>query len=50
MSTNTNAEVIEKERSMARTTAIGLGVWLAVTVAAVVLLLLFGDVISSLFV
>ncbi|WP_254765096.1 hypothetical protein [Natrinema marinum] len=50
MSTNANSTVIDEEREMARTTAIGLGVWLAVTVAAVVLLLLFGDSISSLFV
>lgn len=35
---------------MARTTAIGLGVWLALTIAAVIVLLVFGDAISSLFV
>ncbi|WP_408957345.1 hypothetical protein [Natrinema sp. 74] len=50
MSAETSSDVIDEERDMARTTAIGLGVWLAVTMAAVVLLLLFGDVISSLLV
>ncbi|MDF9744190.1 hypothetical protein [Natrinema salsiterrestre] len=50
MSTKSNSEIVHEERRMARTTAIGLGVWLALTIAAVVLLLAFGDAISSLFV
>ncbi|ELY67525.1 hypothetical protein [Natrinema versiforme] len=50
MSTKANSDALDEERQMAKTTAVGLGVWLALTVAAVVLLLLFGDVISSLFV
>jgi hypothetical protein len=50
MSTNTGSDVVDEERRMARTTAIGLGVWLILTLVAVALLLLFGDGISSLFV
>jgi hypothetical protein len=50
MSTQVNSDTIDEDRRMARTTAIGLGVWLAVTVAAVILLLVFGDAISGLFV
>ncbi|WP_226007688.1 hypothetical protein [Natrinema salinisoli] len=50
MSTKANSDIVNEERQMARTTAIGLGVWLALTIAAVVLLLVFGDAISSLFV
>jgi|GEM_PF-2304415 len=43
-----NSEFIAEERQMARTIAISLGAWLAVTVLAVVLLLLFGEPLSSL--
>ncbi|WP_226480043.1 hypothetical protein [Natrinema amylolyticum] len=50
MSVESNSDVIDEERRMARTTAIGLGVWLALTLAAVILLLAFGDALSSLFV
>ncbi|ELZ12364.1 hypothetical protein NP511_15560 [Natrinema thermotolerans] len=50
MSTDTGSDITGNDKRMARTTAIGLGVWLAITVAAVVLLLLLGDAISSLFV
>lgn len=50
MSTKSNADIVDEDRQMAKTTAIGLGMWLALTMAAVVLLLLFGDAISSLFV
>ena len=35
---------------MAQRTAIGLGIWLAITLAVVVLLLLFGDGLTSVFV
>ncbi|MBZ6494136.1 hypothetical protein [Natrinema longum] len=50
MATETSSGIGDEERQMARTTAIGLGIWLALTIAAVVSLLLFGDAISSLFV
>jgi hypothetical protein len=48
MSVAQNSEFIEEERQMARTIAISLGAWLVVTVLAVVLLLLFGEPLSSL--
>ncbi|RZV11110.1 hypothetical protein BDK88_2343 [Natrinema hispanicum] len=48
MSVTQNSEFMEEERQMARTIAISLGAWLAVTVLAVVLLLLFGEPLSSL--
>ena len=35
---------------MARTIAIGLGVWLALTIVAVILLLAFGESLANLFV
>lgn len=50
MAAQSGSDVLDEERQMARTTAIGLGVWLTLTLTAVVLLLLFGDGISSLFV
>jgi len=48
MSVTQNSEFMEEERQMARTVAISLGAWLAVTALAVVLLLLFGEPLSSL--
>jgi len=48
MSVTQNSEFMEEERQMARMIAISLGAWLAVTVLAVVLLLLFGEPLSSL--
>ncbi|SEP61881.1 hypothetical protein [Natrinema salaciae] len=48
MSAESNSEIVDQERRLAKTTAISLGMWLALTMAAVVLLLLFGDAISSL--
>lgn len=41
-------EVVETDHERARTAAIALGVWLALTLAAVGLLLVGGDAISSL--
>ena len=50
MSTTDSHDPIDIDRENARRTAIGLGVWLTLTLAAVVLLLLFGDAITSLLV
>ncbi len=50
MSTEAGSNITDNDRRMARKTAIGLGVWLAITLAAVLLLLLLGDGIASLFV
>lgn len=41
-----STEIVDEERRMTRTTAIGLGAWLALTLAAVALLS-FGDGSSS---
>ena len=48
MSVAQDSEFMEEEREMARTVAISLGAWLAITAAAVVLLLLFGEPLSNL--
>ena len=50
MSTDDAGNPIGIDRRMARTTAIGLGVWLTLTFAAVVLLLLFGGALTSVFI
>lgn len=50
MSVDPDTSVIEEERRMARTTAISLGMWLALTIAAVILLLVFGDPLANLLV
>ncbi|WP_195893024.1 hypothetical protein [Halopiger djelfimassiliensis] len=50
MSTDDAGSSIDVDRRMARTTAIGLGVWLTLTFAAVLLLLLFGGTLASVFV
>ena len=48
MSVTQRSDVASEEREMARTVAISLGAWLAITAAAVVLLLLFGEPLASL--
>jgi len=48
MSVTRNSEFMDEERQMARTVAISLGAWLALTAVAVALLLLFGEPLSSL--
>ncbi|SEH16123.1 hypothetical protein SAMN04487967_2446 [Natronorubrum sediminis] len=50
MSTSDPHKPLEIDRRNARTTALGLGIWLALTVAVVVLLLLFGTVLTGIFV
>ncbi|WP_171052357.1 hypothetical protein [Haloterrigena sp. H1] len=48
MSVKQRSDIIDEEREMARTVAISLGTWLAITVAAVLLLLLFGGPLANL--
>ena len=48
MSTTDSHDPIEIDRENARRTAVGLGLWLTLTLAAVVLLLLFGGSITGL--
>ncbi|MFD1562927.1 hypothetical protein ACFR99_05125 [Haloarchaeobius amylolyticus] len=48
MSVNQRSDIIDEEQELSRMAAISLGAWLAITVAAVILLLLFGDVLASL--
>ncbi|ELY75708.1 hypothetical protein [Natrinema pallidum] len=50
MPTEATSDIVDEERQMGRTTAIGLGIWLALIIAAAILLVVFGDAISSLFV
>lgn len=50
MTTDSSHDPLPVDRENARLAAIGLGVWMAITVAVVVLLLLFGGAISGLFV
>ena len=47
MSVNQRSDIIDEEREMARTVAISLGAWLAITVAAVLLLMLFGEPLAN---
>ena len=50
MSTDTTHDPLPVDRENARLAAIGLVVWIVITLAVVGLLLVFGDVISGLFV
>jgi len=50
MSTGDSHSPVEIDQRNARTAAAGLGIWLAITLAVVVLLLLFGSTLTSLFV
>ncbi|WP_339102855.1 hypothetical protein [Haloterrigena salinisoli] len=50
MSTTDSHDPVDIDRENARRTAVGLGIWLTLTLAAVLLLLLFGSFITGLFV
>lgn len=50
MSTTGSHDPVEIDRENARRAAIGLGVWLTITLAVVFLLLLFGDSLTGVFV
>ena len=50
MSTGDSHDPLATDRRNVRTTAIGLGVWLTITLAAVLLLFLFGSTLTSIFV
>ncbi|WP_436344934.1 hypothetical protein [Natronorubrum sp. FCH18a] len=50
MSTSDPHDPLDIDRRNARTAAIGLGVWLAITFAVVILLLLFGSTLTAIFV
>lgn len=50
MSTTDSHDPVDIDRENARRTAVGLGIWLTLTSAAVLLLLLFGGTITGLLV
>ena len=50
MAIQSNQDTIDLDRELARTAAIGLAVWVGITLAVVALLMLSGDVLTSLFV
>ena len=50
MSTNPSRDIAEVDRELLQTAAIGLAVWLAVTMLAVAFLFLFGETLTNLFV
>lgn len=50
MSLDTTHDPLEIDRENARLAAIGLGIWLAITAAVIVLLLQFGPALSGIFV
>ncbi|WP_254864279.1 hypothetical protein [Halovivax gelatinilyticus] len=50
MATDSAHDPLSIDRENARLAAIGLGVWLAITLAAVVLLWVFGPSVSGLFI
>ena len=50
MSTGDSHNPVDIDRQNARTAAARLGIWLAITLAVVILLLLFGSTLTSLFV
>ncbi|WP_164721993.1 hypothetical protein [Haloterrigena salifodinae] len=50
MSTTGSHDPVDIDRENARRAAVGLGIWLMLTMAAVLLLLLFGSSITSLLV